>query len=534
MKDNEKTIYLHQQIIELKQLVEQLRFENTQLKQLIFGSKKERFVSNNSAEISPPLQGNLFAETPAEQTPLNAVADAITSEDTEKISYERKKSKHKGRNKIPSHLPVEEIIVEPDIDTTGMKKIGEEVTETLEYTPASLIRKITRYPKYAFDKNTPFPLKNKEGQAVDHPQPQDDQTIILIADRIPRPIPKGIAEASLLAHIFIQKFIDHLPFYRQRQIFKRNYKWDLSSSTINDWFIACCTLLKPLYEKLVITLLENDYLQADESPIKVLETEKKGSTTSGSHQGYMWVYRSPTEGIVVFQYRKGRGAHGPKEMLATHEGYLQTDGYVVYDKIAKSKKEVLQLVGCWAHARRKFFEALKYDQERASYFLEKIKTIYLHDRQCRQMDIAQRQKYRIEHIAPLMNQLHNWAEEEQYKVLPKTPIGKAMGYLLKQWEKLRRVLDDERLELDNNKIENKIRPLALGRKNYLFAGNHRSGQHIAMMYSFFATCKEHNINPYDWLKDVLEKLPETKISDLVKLLPQNWSDANAKKNDEEF
>ena len=191
-----------------------------------------------------------------------------------------------------------------------MKKIGEEITETLEYTPASLVKKITRRLKYA----------------------TADNTKILIGKLPTRPIEKGIAEASLLAHIFVQKFIDHLPFYRQRQIFKRNYDWDLLSSTINDWFISSCTLLKPLYNLLVKKLLENHYLQADESPIKVLETEKKGSI----HQGYMWVYQSPLKGIVVFQYRKGRSANGPKEMLATHQDYLQTDGYIVYDKIAKS------------------------------------------------------------------------------------------------------------------------------------------------------------------------------------------------------
>ncbi len=151
------------------------------------------------------------------------------------------------------------------------------------------------------------------------PKLDEGESLIVIADPKSRPIPKGIAEASLLAHIIVQKFIDHLPFYRQLQIFKRNYNWDLPSSTINDWFIACCTLLKPLYDLLVKKLLENNYLQADESPIKVLETEKKGST----HQGYMWVYRSPLKGIVVFQYRKGRGANEPKEMLATHQGYCK-------------------------------------------------------------------------------------------------------------------------------------------------------------------------------------------------------------------
>jgi transposase len=480
---------------------EQLKFEMAQLRRLIFSSKTERFVANAIAGN----QGSLFAENTEEEKEQPATEKKSSTLSVD--GYERKKAhsakkNHNGRNKIPDHLPTREVIIEPEEDTTGMKKIGEEITETLEYTPASLVKKITRRPKYA----------------------TADSSKIVIGKLPSRPIEKGIAEASLLAHIFICKFIDHLPFYRQRQIFKRNYEWDLPSSTINDWFISCCTLLRPLYDLLVKKMLESNYLQADESPIKVLDSEKPADRKGGkgsTHQGYQWIYRNPLKGIVVFQYRKGRGSNGPKEMLSGYQGYLQTDGYIVYDKIAKAGK--IELVGCWAHARRKFFEALKFDKKRSEFVLEKIKTIYLHEKECKDFVAEERKKYRLEKVAPLMQELLTWAENEQYKVTPKTPIGKAIGYFLNQWPKLNRVLQAGELEIDNNKIENKIRPLALGRKNYLFAGNHQAGQNIAMMYSFFATCKEHSINPYDWLKDVLEKLPDTKMTDLEKLLPQNWT-----------
>jgi transposase len=512
---DEKISRLSKENLAFKRKNEQLKFEIANLKRLIFSSKTERFVPNTIAGN----QGSLFAEGAEKEV------EAEEKNTTEKISYERKKASasknnHHGRNKIPDHLPTREVILEPDVDTSSMKFIGEEVTETLDYQPSQLTKIITRRRKYAITEKTILPLVDRNGVIMENmkmPKLDEGESLIVIADPKSRPIPKGIAEASLLAHIIVQKFIDHLPFYRQLQIFKRNYNWDLPSSTINDWFIACCTLLKPLYDLLVKKLLENNYLQADESPIKVLETEKKGST----HQGYMWVYRSPLKGIVVFQYRKGRGANGPKEMLATYQGYLQTDGYIVYDKIAKSGN--FELVGCWAHARRKFFESKNFDQERSEFVLGKIKTIYLHDRQSKELTIEDRKKYRTEQVAPLMNELHDWAEKEQYKMLPKSPIGKAIGYFLNQWKKLNRVLEAGELELDNNQIENKIRPLALGRKNYLFAGNHNAGQNIAMMYSFFATCKEHNVNPYDWLKDVLEKISDTKMTDLEDLLPQNWS-----------
>ena len=494
MSKDEKISKLSTENLQIQRENERLKFENANLRRLIFSSKTERFVANAIAGN----QGSLFAENTEEEKEQSA---------TEKISYERKKAQpsrgnHNGRNQIPDHLPTREVIIEPEEDITGMKKIGEEITETLEYIPASLVKKITRRPKYA----------------------TADNSKIVIGKLPSRPIEKGIAEASLLAHIFICKFIDHLPFYRQRQIFKRDYEWDLPSSTINDWFISCCTLLRPLYDLLGKKMLASNYLQADESPIKVLDSEKKGST----HQGYQWIYRNPLKGIVMLQYRKGRGSNGPKEMLSGYQGYLQTDGYIVYDKIAKAGK--IELVGCWAHARRKFFEALKFDKKRSEFVLEKIKTIYLHEKECKDFVAEERKKYRLEKVAPLMHELHTWAENEQYKVTPKTPIGKAIGYFLNQWPKLSRVLQAGELEIDNNKIENKIRPLALGRKNYLFAGNHQAGQNIAMMYSFFATCKEHNINPYDWLKDVLEKLPDTKMTDLEKLLPQNWALEKKTKN----
>ncbi|HFC00235.1 MAG TPA: IS66 family transposase, partial [Phaeodactylibacter sp.] len=461
MNKDQKISALTAENLALQNEIEKLKFEIEQLKRLIYGSKTERFVPTPIANN----QGSLFAQN------ADQASEQKEEIPTETISYERKKArkKHAGRNKIPEHLPTREVIIEPEEDTTGMKKIGEEVTQTLEYTPASLVKIITRRIKYANTENTK----------------------IVIGKLPSRPIEKSIAEASLLAHIFVSKFIDHLPFYRQRQIFKRNYDWDLASSTLNDWFIASCTLLKPLYDLLVKKLLETDYLQADESPIKVLESEKKGAT----HQGYMWVYRNPMHKIIVFQYRKGRGANGPKEMLSKHKGYLQTDGYKVYDKIAKAAN--FELLGCWSHARRKFFEALKYDKKRSTFVLSIIKKMYFHEDQCEDFTPQERKKYRLKNTKPLMDQIHTWAEEEQYKVLPKTPIGKAIGYLLKQWKKLYRVLEDGRLELDNNRNENKIRPLALGRKNYLFAGNHKAAQNNAMMYSFFATCKEYNINPYD-------------------------------------
>ena len=461
---------------------ERVKQENAELKRLLYGRKSERFKS----EEAPADQLNMFVyKTEPEQEALV---------ETEHISYERKKVKpHPGRNKLPEHLPVEEIIIEPDVDTSNMRKVGEEITETLMYTPASLVKKRIVRPKY-----------------VDRTEEK-----FYIAELPSRPLPKSIAESSLLSHLFVNKFVNHLPFYRQIQMFKRDYEWELPDSTLNDWFAACCTLLEPLYNKMLEKVFQSSYIQADESPIKVLDKDKKGST----HMGYQWVYSSPPDGITVFQYRKGRGMHGPKESLATYQGVIQCDGYKVYDKLGRKKE--ITLLGCLAHARRKFFEAQENDYQRSQHALTLIKAIYEHERHCKSFDAEKRKSYRFEKIKPLYNQFKEWLEENLNKVLPKSKIGKAIGYTLNQWHKLIAIFEDGRFLVDNNLIENKIRPLALGRKNYLFAGSHKAGQRIAMMYSFFATCKQHEVNPTKWLENTLENIADAKLSELEKFIPCN-------------
>lgn len=473
------------EILEKKAKIEQLQFENAQLKKLIFGSKSERFKGQEIAAE----QGNLFAD-PQEEPVVQT---------TEQITYTRKKnSNHNGRNVLPAHLPTREVIIEPQEDITRMVKIGELITETLDYTPASLIKVVTIRPKYAV-----------KGQDED-----DNNKKVVIASLPSRPIEKCIAEPGLLAHIIVRKFIDHMPFYRQIQRFKRDFYWEPSKSTVNDWFIAVCTLLEPLYEILKQQLLTSTYIQGDESPMKVLDKNKRGT----SHQGYQWVYHSPSAGLVLFHYHRNRSAQAPKELLSTYKGVVQCDGYSSYNKLERIMADI-SLIGCWVHARRKFYEALNNDKVRSEHALGIFKEVYRHEVKCKAHTPEDRKDYRKQYVKPLMESLQEWIQEESIKVAPKSAIGKAMSYTQNQWPKLIRCLDDGRFELDNNLIENKIRPLALGRKNYLFAGSHKAAQRIAMMYSFFATCKIHGINPQEWLTDTLSKISDTKISNLESLLP---------------
>lgn len=237
---------------------------------------------------------------------------------------------------------------------------------------------------------------------------------MLIAPLPTRPIDKSIAEASLLAHILVSKYVDHSPFYRQIKRFKRDFAWEPASSTLSDWMAGCCQLLEPLYNTLKQKILSSGYIQADESPIKVLDSDKKGST----HQGYQWVYHDPTGKLVLFNYRKGRGQQGLKELLKGYAGYVQCDGYTVYDKIGEDPE--ITTAGCLIHARRKFVEARDNDKMRAEKVLGIFSTIYGIERSLKEQageDMSLRKTLRQQKILPLLKELKVWIDQECIKSL---------------------------------------------------------------------------------------------------------------------
>jgi len=487
---DEELLAKEAQLKQQAEKIDQLQHQYKELLRLIYGSKSERFI----ASVDDESQMNLF----------ELEAGELKEEETEQISYERKRAKknHPGRHPLPDHLPVVEQTLEPEEDVEGLEKIGEEITETLDYTPASLIKRRIVRPKY-----------------VDR---TDDK--IYTAKLPERVIDKCIAEPGLLSHIMVNKYVDHLPLYRQAKQFSRDFDWHVPRSSLNNWVREVCRTLEPLYDALGKQVLKSAYIQADESPHKVLERKHgTGKSPPGkkSMLGYQWVYLSPNKKLVYFNYRKGRGQHGPKEILAGYEGYVQCDGYKVYDKLARTEKGI-RLLGCLAHARRKFYEAKDSDKARSDYAMKLFNTIYKLDSEYARDDLEvtdKRYNMRQEEIKPLFEQLLNWIKEESTLVLPKSPIGKAMAYYQKQYPKLIRTLDHGDLHLDNNWVENKIRPLALGRKNYLFAGSHQGAKWMSMMYSFFGTCKMHEVNPRIWLQETLEQIKEQPINRIEELLP---------------
>lgn len=469
--------------------VEELKRQVAEFKRMIFGSKRERFISNqNPEQLSLPFD--------IDDQQLQEVIDV----ETETVTFERKKASkpHPGRMALPSHLPVKEIVLEPTEDVTGMTCIGQEITEELEITPAKFFIIRTIRPVY---------MSNEDETGAQHQ---------VIAE-LNRPIPKCIAGIYLLAMIAVDKFVYHLPFYRQRQRFRQE-NIEISASTIDSWMQLLSKHLLPLYAVLRAYVMECRYIQADESPIKVQDSNKPGTT----HMGYMWVYNAPVQKAVFFEYDKNRSSKAALKSLAGFTGYLQTDGYGAYDQIVKDRRDQITHISCWVHARRGFDKALKNDKARSEVVLGLIQQLYAIEREAREANLTaeQRKELRLDKSLPVLNKIGAFIAVNRSKVLPSSSIGKAFEYCVLRWDTLLNYLKDGNLEIDNNQIENSIRPLALGRKNYLFAGSHHAAQNIAMFYSFFATCKKNDINPLDWLAYVIQNINDTKTSQLKYLLPQ--------------
>jgi len=476
-----------------RQLLEQvalLTYELRDMKRLLFGRKSERFLPS-----APNAQLDLM-QVMAEA----AIPAAVTRE--VKVVTTKSESKPTGRQALPANLPKVDIVLEPTEDITGLDKIGEEITEQLDYTPGKLqIRRYIR-PKYARVK--------KDGTGY---------TEVVIAPLPDFPIEKGIPGPGLLAQILVDKHVDHLPVYRQIKRYQRDGV-KLSASTISGWLDAIAGLLAPLGKELIRVVFEGDYVQADETPLPVLDGETKGA----AHTGYLWAYHSPPHQLIFYDFQAGRGKEGPIHLLKDYTGFLQTDGYGVYEHASIGGRKEIILMHCMAHARRYFEKALDNDQERAEYFLKQVQKLYAIERQIKdeKLPTTSIAQLRQQEALPILQSLKSWLVENYSQVLPKSKIGKAIAYSLPRWDRLSLYVADGRLQLDNNYVENAMRPVALGRKNYLFAGSNEGGKRLALFYSLLESCKKQQVNPWEYMKDILERLPATKTSQLRGLLPDQW------------
>ena len=466
-----------------QQQIDYLKFELLQLKKLFSGSRSERFLSTESV-LQLPLGFNV--EPIAE-----AVINKTEIKEHSRTSVELKPKNHTGRNAFPSYLKRETTVLEPDNIPQGAKQFGIDATETLEYSEATLFVKRIERPKYV--------VKGTEG--------------VLMSPMPERALGRSMFGNSFAAQAIVSKFVDHQPEYRQMQSLKRQ-DIHVPSSSFNDIFSTVANALTGVYEAMGDEVFASSYLLADETPNRVLTNEKKGKC----HQGYYWAYRSPEKEMVFFDYREGRSGEGPRDKLKNYKGRLQSDGFSVYDQFGK--REGITLFHCWAHARRHFKQALDSDK-RAQEMMELIQRLY--EVECIARDnkysFDQRLVLRQERSLPILEEIREWLNRMANTVLEKDPLGKAIAYSVKRWEGLTYFAKDGGVEIDNNCVENSIRPLTLGRKNYMFAGSHDGARRAAMYYSFFGTCKLKNINPYKWLKETLDKLPHTAPENLRDLLP---------------
>lgn len=478
------------------EVIEKMRAELRQLRRMVFGRRSERFVQQRiipgqlkidfgDHADQTDMSGAAASRTSAASQPeVPAVVDRPTPAQGPTVSI------HGRRRRFDPELPVREEFVNPPELPRDAVEISRDVTELLEYTPGQLwIRRIIR-PRYA-------------------------TAGTVLAAELPTwiPLPRTNAGPSLLAHILVSKYRDHLPLNRQLQILSRR-GMKLKPSTLCDWVHAAARLLEPLYDTLVRQVLHSDYLQVDETTIPVMDSERPGAT----RKGYHWVVRSPQTRAMFFHYDNGsRAKTVAAGIFKDFKGTLQSDGYNVYDIF--ENHPCITTIGCWAHVRRKFEQALDNDPARASFALGIIQRMYDIERECRQQNLSPEKVYiiRQQRSRPLTEALHKWLMENRSD--KRSSMDKAIAYTLGIYPRLCRYLDDGRYLIDNNMAENAVRPLALGRKNYLFCGSHKAARDTAMLYSLLGTCIINGLNPQVWLSDVLCRINDCRTSQLHTLLP---------------
>jgi transposase len=499
----------HQLIVELQatlgqqiHLNEKLQHQLEQLLRQRYGKKSERI---DPAQLLLFVQ-EILAQTEPEPAPTPATALEPTLAPTPTPSAS-KKNGH-GRKPLPASLPRKPIVYDVPLaeracPDCGVERtcIGKEVREQLEYVPASFVVLEHIRPKYV--------CKACEANVV-------------IADSLPAPIEKGLPGPGLMAHVAVSKYADHSPLYRQEGILKR-FGIELSRSTMCDWMAVAAELLEPIVKLMQTKILTSKVVQNDDTRLPVQDHDGKGIKT-----GRLWVsIGDHFNRHVVYRYMPDGTAARPAEIFKDFEGYLQADANSAYDGLYKSGKIVE--VGCMMHARRKFYEARTTDVERSHRALAWISLLYDIEREAKKREpedyeafVALRHKLRGERSRPIFDQFHTWLEAELPKVRPKPPIGEAIQYALNHWTALMRPLEAGFLELDNGASERAFKPVALGRKNWLFAGSDKGGQTAAILMSLCTTCKELEIDPQAYLRDVLDRISTHPARLIEELLPDRW------------
>jgi transposase len=468
-----------------------LKEEYLVLKRLLYGPRRERLTED-------PNQQHLFDTDTGWSVP---VPEPVLQNQTQSPQHR----KGHGRRPIPDHVPRRDVFHDvPDAERTcgcGREKvkIGEDSSEQLDYIPGKLevLRHI--YPKYACS-------CCKDG--------------VTAAPRVASPIAGGLAGPGLLSYVMCSKFAVHIPLYRQQDELARAGVL-LARSTLCDWIGQCAIVLKPLVELMRTRVVLSHVINADETPVPVLDP-----TRDSTRKSYVWTYLGDGDHpFTVFDYRESRNRDGPIEILENYRGYLQTDAYTCYDSVVLRSNGRIVPVGCWAHGRRGFFDARANQPREAHYALSLIGQLYDVEEKFRKSTVDERLAARQERSVPGLDRLKKFLDEQAPVALPKSQYGKAIGYVRNQWDSLRRYAEDGRIGIDNNTSERTLRVAAIGRKNWLFFGSDRGGETAAICLSILASAKRHLIEPFAYVCALLVALADDEV-DLEALLPDTWIKAH--------
>jgi transposase len=467
-----------------------------QLLRRLYGVKQERV---------DPSQLMLFS---AED--LAALVEEATEAETEGQNDQRRPRRRRrghGRRPLPDHLPREQVIHElseqerhcPCCGETRAQ-IGREISEQLEYVPASF--KVIEHVR----------IKYACKSCEEH---------VAIAAKPPQPIDKGLAGPGLLAQLIVSKYGDHMPLYRQEDIFMRHGVC-IRRSTQCGWLAGAADLVQPLYDRMVQRTLESKILHTDDTAVKMLDP-----TLGHARTARFWAYiGDAAHPYSVYDFTTSRKRDGPDKFLSRFEGYLQADAYGGYDGIYLDSGGKIVEVGCWAHCRRYWWEAIGTDSRRAHEALSYIGQLNQCEDTLAELDSQRRGELRREHALPILESFGDWIKQQSTQVLPKSPIGHACTYTLNQWDALLRYCEDGDLSIDNNVAERTMKIPAIGRKNWLFVASETGGHRAAILFSLTASCKANEVEPFAYLSDVLARMPTQPVDQLDELLPDRWLKAH--------
>ena len=492
---------LIEQVLELEAQLAEAQAQIAELRRQLFGSKAENLSPEQQAhldELARDLQQEAQKPPPLSQEVL---------EEERRDQRRRRTERRPPRHPVPPVLETETVTLEPPAQEKlcphcGREKqrIGEEITEETDLVPAKLIRRRTVRPKYAC----------RCGEAG-----------VAIAPLPPRLIPQSKLGLGLAVHLLLARYDDHLAFYTLERIFRERHVVEISRQQMVQWVEHIAGWLEPVYDAMWQEMKATGYLQIDETPVKVLDPEVKGKAA----QGYLWFYAVP-RGDVILEFSRSRGQEVPRQRLEGFAGTIQTDAYEVYQALER-KDAARHRIACLAHSIRLFYQALKESLPEAVWFIRQMRQLYWVEDQIRVLDPAERYRLRQEQAPAIWEAMKQHAEKLQPSLLPKSTLGKAVSYFLNEHDALVGYLKDGRFEIDNNLVENDIRPTAVGRKRWLFIGHPEAGWRSAVIYSILISCRRRGLNPQDYLTDVLARLPSAKITQIREILPAHWNPPTA-------